>query len=73
MDAEIGEILFAKEENQRREVASLTKIMTCLVALEYLQSKGRELVKEKILISENASKVPGTTAQLKEGDSLSLF
>ena len=33
-DAKTGEVLFSQNENQRMPVASTTKVMTCLVALE---------------------------------------
>jgi D-alanyl-D-alanine carboxypeptidase (penicillin-binding protein 5/6) len=33
MDARTGEILFGKCENDRREIASLTKIMTAFVVV----------------------------------------
>ena len=32
-DGRTGEILFGKCENDRREIASLTKIMTCFVVI----------------------------------------
>lgn len=33
MDGRTGEILFGKCENDRREIASMTKIMTCFVTI----------------------------------------
>jgi len=33
MDGRTGEILFGKCENDRREIASMTKIMTCFVVI----------------------------------------
>ena len=37
MDADSGRILFGKEENEKRPMASTTKIMTCIVTLENMQ------------------------------------
>ncbi len=37
MDADSGRILFGREENKKRPMASTTKIMTCIVALENMQ------------------------------------
>lgn len=37
MDAETGEILYEKDAYTKREPASVTKIVTCLVALEHLE------------------------------------
>ena len=34
MDADSGRVLFGKEENELRPMASTTKIMTCILALE---------------------------------------
>lgn len=36
MDAETGDILYEKNIHQKREPASTTKIVTCMLALEYL-------------------------------------
>ena len=35
MEADSGRVLLARNEEQRRSIASTTKIMTCLVALEH--------------------------------------
>ncbi len=37
MDADSGRILFGKEEDKRRPMASTTKIMTCILALEHME------------------------------------
>ena len=36
MDAETGEILYQKNIDEKREPASTTKIVTCMLALEHL-------------------------------------
>ena len=36
-DGRTGEILFGKCENDRREIASLTKIMTCFVVIQIVR------------------------------------
>ena len=36
-DGRTGEILFGKCENDRREIASLTKIMTCFVVVQIIR------------------------------------
>lgn len=38
MDADSGRILFGKEENEKRPMASTTKIMTCIIALENMEA-----------------------------------
>tara|TARA_B110000285_G_C15136663_1_gene627423 strand:+ start:161 stop:307 length:147 start_codon:yes stop_codon:yes gene_type:complete len=37
MDGRTGEILFGKCENDRREIASMTKIMTCFVVIQIIR------------------------------------
>ena len=37
MDADSGRILFGKEEDEKRPMASTTKIMTCILALENME------------------------------------
>lgn len=37
MDADSGRILFGKEEDTKRPMASTTKIMTCILALEHME------------------------------------
>jgi len=64
-------MLFGKLEKDRREVASLTKIMTCYVTLQLLD---RMKITDDTLIkvSGDASSVIGTSADLLEGDTLSI-
>ena len=34
LDGRTGEILFGKAENERKEIASMTKIMTCFIVIQ---------------------------------------
>lgn len=52
MDADNGRILFGKNESMILPMASTTKIMTCILALEYMNGE------EVCAVSENASKQP---------------
>ena len=66
IDAVSGEILFEKNAYEKRGMASTTKIMTAIVALE----KGN---KEDIVeISEKAAGVEGSSMYLKAGEKISL-
>lgn len=58
-------------ERERRECASLTKIMTCYVVIKLME---RFSIKDNTLveISEAASNVIGTSADLLEGDTLTI-
>lgn len=70
-DQKTNSLLFGKMEKERREVASLTKIMTCYVVLKLLE---RFQVEETTLVKvgSDASSVIGTSAELVEGDTLTI-
>lgn len=55
--------LFAVNENQKLPMASTTKIMTAITAIEYCKD-----LDEKFEISKKAVGVPGTSLYLREGD-----
>ncbi len=61
-----GKVLFSKNENKRLSMASTTKIMTSLIALEAATPE-REIVVTAEMVS-----VEGTSMGLKPGDSVSL-
>lgn len=60
--------LMGKQENKTREVASLTKIMTCYICLKVAESKGINLKEQKVRVSKHAAFMIGTSANLKAGD-----
>lgn len=64
MDAESGQVYFAKNAGQSRYPASLTKIMTAVIALE----SGN--LKETVTV--NGSETDGTIIDLQKGDRLTL-
>ncbi len=66
MDLDSGRVLFEKNADQRLAIASTTKIMTCLLALENCD------LSEKVTASKNASGVPGTSIYLSVGETLSM-
>lgn len=66
MDFDSGRVLFEKNADQRLPIASTTKIMTCLLALENCA------LSEMVTASENASGVPGTSIYLSVGETLSM-
>lgn len=66
MDKETGRVLFEKNANQKKAMASTTKIMTCIVALE-----NANLDKE-IIISKQAETAPRVKLYIKEGESYLL-
>lgn len=61
-----------KDIDNPREVASLTKIMTCFVVLNELSFHKINL-SEKIQVSKNAASMQGTSALLQSGDELTII
>jgi D-alanyl-D-alanine carboxypeptidase/D-alanyl-D-alanine carboxypeptidase (penicillin-binding protein 5/6) len=66
IEATTGRILFAKNEKQRLPMASTTKIISALIALE------TENIDERFEVDRNAIMVEGSSMGLKEGDKVSL-
>lgn len=66
MNADTGEFLFTKAPNQELPIASLTKIMTAILAIE----NGN--LDALVTFSENAANQPPSKIFLQPGDSLSL-
>lgn len=67
MDYSTGRVLFAQNENERRPIASMVKIMTLNLIFEALED-GKLLLDEKIGVSENAAGMGGSQAFLESGD-----
>ena len=67
MDATSGTVLYEKNADEKRLIASTTKIMTAIVALE----KAEDL-DETVVITREWANVEGSSMYLKEGDTVSL-
>lgn len=65
---ETGEILSGMNYLERREVASLTKIMTCYVVLRLIKRLSGVNSKSLVRVSRIAAITTGTTADLNEGE-----
>lgn len=61
-----GNVYFERSADERTNIASITKMMTALVALEEAP------IDFSIVVSEGAASVGESTAQLKAGDKLTL-
>ncbi|NLI70790.1 MAG: D-alanyl-D-alanine carboxypeptidase [Firmicutes bacterium] len=66
MDHRTGRILYSKGMNQQRYIASTTKIMTAIIAIE----KGR--LKEVVVVSERAASTGGSSIWLESGEKKTL-
>jgi len=67
LDHQSGEALLKKDVYTPRPIASLTKLMTLLIAAEAVES-GKVLLTDLVKTSRNASKMGGTQVYLKEGE-----
>ncbi len=67
MCADSGQILYAKNEDAKMPMASTTKIMTALLALESLP------LNRQITVGNEVLSVDGTSLGLKPGDILELY
>lgn len=65
-------VLKSRKHNLRREVASLTKMMTFITVIKLVSRFNLNPNKTFITVSKAGSHVIGTTANLKEGDILSV-
>ena len=66
LNVHTGEVLFEKNATKRHSMASTTKIMTALLAIE----SGK--LQSEIVVSDDMLKVEGTSMGLTAGDSVSL-
>lgn len=67
LDAASGRVLYAREPHARLPMASLTKIMTAIVALEATSD-----LEEVVTVSPNAEGVEGSSIYLRAGDKIPL-
>ena len=69
MDADSGKILLATNEHKRLAPASMTKLMTLILAVEDLQN-GKVSLKDKVVTSEEAWKMGGSQIYLEPGEEM---
>ncbi len=67
MEPESGQVIFEKNGDLKRPVASVTKIMTVLLALEAIDGGSLEL-EERVTVSPNAASMGGSQALLDAGE-----
>ena len=67
MEASTGKILFEKASHEKRSPASVTKIMTVLLAFEALE-KGQIHLEDEVVTSAHAKSMGGSQVFLEEGE-----
>jgi len=67
VDAKTGQVLFAKDAHERRPIASTTKIMTALLALQVLTPD------ERIVVSPAVTRVPLVREGLRAGETVEAW
>jgi D-alanyl-D-alanine carboxypeptidase len=73
MDANNGELLYAKRETKKREIASLTKMMTLYCVCKLLKKYNVDAKDTYVQVSKLAATMIGTSARLKYGDVLTIW
>ena len=71
MEKDTGTVLFAKNEHERLEPASVTKIMTLLLTMEAIDS-GALRYEDTVTASPHACSMGGSQIWLKEGERLTV-
>lgn len=71
MDADSGKVLLSKDEHKRLPPASMTKLMTMILAAEDLE-EGKVVLKDKVVTSEEAWKMGGSQIYLEPGEEMSF-
>lgn len=71
MEAETGNILYEKNSEVQRPMASTSKIMTYLLAMDAVK-EGRISLNDRVRVSRNAANAGGSSYGLKENDVLTV-
>lgn len=71
IEASTGDTIYEKNATERRSPASITKIMTLLLAFEQLES-GKAKLEEEVLVSAHAAGMGGSQVYLAEGETQTL-
>jgi len=66
IDQDSGRVLFEKRAHEKKPIASITKVMTAIIAIESGQ------MEEKASVSKRAIHVEGSSIYLKEGEKMTI-
>ena len=70
-DGKTGKLLWGHSEDEPRDFASTTKIMTAFVVLNLAEDKP-DILDEMVIFSERADQTGGTSARVRVGEKLSV-
>ena len=71
MEKETGQVLFAENEHEKREPASVTKVMTLLLVMEAID-RGELHYEDVVTVSANAASMGGSQVYLSEGEQITV-
>lgn len=71
MEKTTGEVLFAQNEHEKREPASVTKVMTLLLTMEAIE-KGSIAYDDVVTVSAYAASMGGSNVYLAEGEQITV-
>lgn len=72
MDASNGRVLFEQNGSEKLAMASTTKIMTCMLAIEYQETHFDEVKNRPVVASKYAATMPKVHLGMIEGESFSF-
>ena len=71
IDYNSGKVLYEKNKDERRSVASLTKMMSLLIVFENIED-GKLNINDSLIVSKTAKEMGGTQIWLEEGEKITV-
>ncbi len=71
MEKTTGQVLYSQNEHERREPASITKVMTLLLTMEAME-RGELSYDDTVTVSAYAASMGGSQVYLSEGETISV-
>ena len=71
IEASTGEVIYSKNENEKRAPASMTKMMSLILIMDEIEKRNLKW-DEKIKISDNAALMGGSQIYLEAGESMTV-
>ena len=71
MEKETGQVLYAENEHEKREPASVTKVMTLLLVMEAME-RGELKYEDTVTVSAGAASMGGSQVYLSEGEQITV-